>query len=97
MIGITRMSKYTVHTIQDDEEDFQIIREMAKGLEAGDGGNHLMTYHPQGGNNTSQWFHNDDWLDFNSDGWEDIFIAKYDKASQVWFNNGKGGFRTGIH
>ena len=49
----------------DDEEDFQIIREMAKGLEAGDGGNHLMTYHPQGGNNTSQWFHNDDWLDFN--------------------------------
>ena len=35
--------------------------------------------------------------DFNGDGWEDIFIAKYDKTSQVWFNNGKGGFRTGIH
>jgi len=49
----------------DNEEDFVIIREMAKGLEAGDGGKHLMTYHPQGGNNSSQWFHKDEWLDFN--------------------------------
>jgi hypothetical protein len=32
--------------------------------------------------------------DFNGDGWQDIFIARYDKTSQVWFNNGKGGFRT---
>lgn len=32
--------------------------------------------------------------DFNGDGWTDIFIAKYDKSSQVWFNDGKGGFST---
>jgi len=32
--------------------------------------------------------------DFNDDGWVDIFIAKYDKTSQVWLNDGKGGFRT---
>ena len=49
----------------EDEEDLMIVREMARGLETGDGGKHLMTYHPQGGNNSSQWFHNDDWLDFN--------------------------------
>ena len=49
----------------DDEEDLAIIRSMAKGLEEGDGGNHLMTYHPQGGENSSTWFHNDEWLDFN--------------------------------
>ena len=35
--------------------------------------------------------------DFNGDGWEDIFIATYDKTSQVWFDNGKGGFQTDIH
>jgi hypothetical protein len=49
----------------DDEDDLSIIREMARGIEAGDGGKHLMTFHPQGGNNSSQWFHHDDWLDFN--------------------------------
>lgn len=49
----------------DNEEDLEIIRAMAKGLQEGDGGNHLMTYHPQGGENSSTWFHADEWLDFN--------------------------------
>ncbi|MBR9998144.1 MAG: glycoside hydrolase family 140 protein [Cyclobacteriaceae bacterium] len=49
----------------DEDEDFQIIRQMARGLKEGDGGNHLMTFHPQGGENSSTWFHSDDWLDFN--------------------------------
>lgn len=43
----------------------EIIRAMARGLARGDGGNHLMTYHPQGGSNSSQWFHGDAWLSFN--------------------------------
>jgi len=43
----------------------QIIRAMARGLRKGDGGRHLMTYHPTGGKSSSEWFHNDDWLDFN--------------------------------
>ncbi|MBM3839504.1 MAG: DUF4038 domain-containing protein [Verrucomicrobia bacterium] len=42
-----------------------IIRAMAKGLKKGDGGKHLITFHPQGGGNSSKWFHSDDWLDFN--------------------------------
>ncbi len=42
-----------------------IIREMAAGLKKGDGGNHLMTYHPSGGMGSSQWFHAEPWLDFH--------------------------------
>lgn len=42
-----------------------IIRAMAEGLRAGDGGRHLMTFHPQGGANSASWFHNDEWLSFN--------------------------------
>lgn len=42
-----------------------IIRAMAEGLDAGDGGRHLMTFHPQGGQASSQDFHDDPWLDFN--------------------------------
>ena len=42
-----------------------IWRAMAKGIKQGDGGAHLMTAHPQGDFSSSDWFHNDDWLDFN--------------------------------
>jgi len=49
----------------DNEEDLEIIRSMANGLEEGDGGSHLITYHPQGGENSSTWFHKEEWLDFN--------------------------------
>ncbi len=43
----------------------QIITEMAKGLREGDGGNHLISFHPTGGSGSSQYFQNDSWLDFN--------------------------------
>ena len=43
-----------------------IWRAMAKGLREGDGGRHLITCHPQGGRSSADWFHNDDWLDFNT-------------------------------
>ena len=42
-----------------------IIRSMATGIEEADKGKHLMTYHPGGGSTSSNWFHNDKWLDFN--------------------------------
>jgi len=43
----------------------EVLRAMARGLRQGDGGAHLKTFHPRGGNSSSAWFHNDDWLDFN--------------------------------
>ena len=49
----------------DGERHLAIIRAMAEGLERGDGGRHLMTFHPQGGRNSAEWFHDDDWLDFH--------------------------------
>ena len=49
----------------ETDEHKEIIRAMAKGLRAGDGGNHLMTFHPPGGNGSSQWFHEEEWLHFN--------------------------------
>jgi len=49
----------------ENDSHLSIIRALARGLKKGDGGNHLMTYHPQGWGNSSTWFHKDDWLDFN--------------------------------
>lgn len=43
----------------------EIIRAMARGLRRGDGGTHLMTLHPTGGQSSSGPFHGDEWLDFN--------------------------------
>jgi hypothetical protein len=43
----------------------EVWRAMAAGIAEGDGGNHLMTYHPMGASSSSKWFHGDEWLDFN--------------------------------
>jgi hypothetical protein len=50
----------------ENDKHFAIIRAMAEGLKEGDGGNHLLTYHPQGQGNSARWFHKDDWLSFNT-------------------------------
>lgn len=49
------------------EEDVhaKVIRAMAKGLRTGDGGAHLISLHPTGGQGSSLNFHQDEWLDFN--------------------------------
>jgi hypothetical protein len=62
----------------------EIIRAMARGLRRGDGGSHLMTLHPPGGNGSSTWFHNDDWLDFNmrQNGHVAEFTGRYDKTRE---------------
>ncbi|MCA9168133.1 MAG: glycoside hydrolase family 140 protein, partial [Planctomycetales bacterium] len=49
----------------DNDTHRAIIRAMAKGLSEGDGGAHLMTFHPRGGGGSSQYFHDDAWLSFN--------------------------------
>jgi len=48
-----------------DESDLALIRAMATGLREGDGGAHLITYHPNGGAASATWFHHEPWLDFN--------------------------------
>ncbi|MCX7664944.1 MAG: glycoside hydrolase family 140 protein [Gemmataceae bacterium] len=60
----------------------EIIRAMAKGLRKGDEGKHLITFHPRGGEGSSQWFHNEDWLDFNmrQNGHVAEFTSRYEKT-----------------
>lgn len=49
----------------DTDLQRQIVEQMAHGLNDGDRGNHLQTFHPTGGSGSSQYFHDADWLDFN--------------------------------
>ncbi len=64
----------------ENETQRAIIVAMAKGLRKGDGGRHLITFHPPGGNSSSTWFHNEDWLDFNmrQNGHVAEFTGRYD-------------------
>ncbi len=48
-----------------NEEDMELMRAMARGIREGDGGKHLITFHPRGGQGSAQYFHNEPWLDFN--------------------------------
>lgn len=58
----------------------EITRAMARGLRKGDGGRHLMTWHPTGGSSSSQHYHQDAWLDFNmrQNGHVAEFNGRYD-------------------
>ena len=42
-----------------------VVEALAAGLREGDGGAHLMTFHPTGGRGSAEWFHEAPWLDFN--------------------------------
>lgn len=66
----------------DKEQQREILRAMARGLRKGDGGTHLMTLHPPGGQGSSKWFHGDDWLDFNmrQNGHVAEFTGRYDQT-----------------
>jgi len=50
--------------IRTDEER-TIIESLATGLREGDGGTHLITYHPRGPGRSSDYFAQAPWLDFN--------------------------------
>jgi Protein of unknown function (DUF4038)/Putative collagen-binding domain of a collagenase len=60
----------------------EIVRAMARGLRAGDGGAHLITFHPSGGNSSSTPFHEEEWLDFNmrQNGHVAEFTGRYDQT-----------------
>lgn len=59
-----------------------VIEALARGLRAGDGGNHLITFHPPGGAGSSQWFQDAPWLDFNmrQNGHQAEFGGTYSKT-----------------
>lgn len=44
---------------------FEIISAMARGLREGDGGAHLITFHPTGPDSSARQLHEEPWLDFN--------------------------------
>ncbi|MBB6635120.1 DUF4038 domain-containing protein [Cohnella thailandensis] len=48
----------------DTDAKRQLIRQMAQGLADG-GGTQIKSFHPMGGKSSSEWFHNDAWLNFN--------------------------------
>lgn len=43
----------------------ETYRALARGLREGDGGAHLITYHPCGWRSSAQFFHGEDWLDIH--------------------------------
>jgi hypothetical protein len=66
-------------------EYVDVAQELAAGLREGDGGAHLITYHPSGGNSSS-YFQEERWLDFNiiqtwSDYWRSnpMVLADYSR------------------
>jgi len=61
-----------------------ITRAMARGIRAGDGGAHLMTFHPPGGAGSSGWLHGEPWLDFNmrQNGHVTEFTGRYHTTAQ---------------
>jgi hypothetical protein len=68
-------------SVENDEQK-ATIRAMASGLRKGDSGAHLITFHPPGGNGSSTWFHEDDWLDFDmrQNGHQTEYTGRYNKT-----------------
>ncbi len=66
----------------DNDAQKEINRAMARGVRRGDGGEHLITWHPTGGSSSSQHFHGDEWLDFNmrQNGHATEFTGRYDQT-----------------
>jgi hypothetical protein len=49
----------------ENDRQREIIRALAAGLSKGDGGRHLLTYHPMGGKTSADFFPAEPWLAFN--------------------------------
>ena len=50
----------------ESEDHRAIIRAMAEGLREGDGGRNLMTFHTWGPHASSEYVHDETWLDFHT-------------------------------
>jgi hypothetical protein len=64
----------------ENDNQRAIIRAMAAGLKKGDGGKHLISFHPQGHTNSSDYWPDERWLDFHmfQSGHGHRAIANYD-------------------
>ncbi len=62
----------------------EILAAMARGLTRGDGGAHLITFHPTGGGGSSQYFQSEAWLSFNmrQNGHSPEYTGRYDKTAE---------------
>jgi hypothetical protein len=63
----------------ENDEHRAIVTAMARGVRKGDQGAHLITFHPMGGQGSAEYFHAEDWLDFNmrQNGHEVNFDPRY--------------------
>ena len=50
----------------ENETHRLVVRALAEGLREGDGGNHLITMHTWGQHSTSEYVHEESWLDFHT-------------------------------
>ena len=68
--------------VENDDAQARSSARWRAGLRKGDGGAHLITFHPPGGQGSSTWFHDDDWLDFNmrQNGHVAEFTGRYDQT-----------------
>ena len=64
----------------------EILRATARGLRKGDGGAHLITLHPTGGEGSSKYFPDEAWLDFHmrQNGHEPEYTGRYDQTRADW-------------
>jgi len=68
---------------------FSLWKSMAEGLKKGDSGNHLISMHPRGEKSSSEWFHNEDWFNFNiyQSGHANHFNKVYEYAEHDYLLN----------
>jgi len=66
----------------DNEQQRAVVCALARGLRRGDGGAHLITFHPRGSSGSAEYFHNDPWLDFNmrQNGHAAEYTGRYDQT-----------------
>jgi hypothetical protein len=66
----------------ENDRHREIMRAMASGVAKGDGGAHLITYHPNGGSGSAEHFHAEPWLSFNmrQNGHVAEYTGRYDKT-----------------
>lgn len=67
------------------EGTLDIWAAMAAGIREGDGGSHLITFHPTGIQSSSHWYQNDAWLSFNMVQSRHIVLNRsYEIIAQDW-------------